>query len=294
MAPADTPNAMKNFLAEVKPVGLILGENELWPGYLSGMKQFTQKPSVAIVSGRYRTSIPGVDFSSVGYASMQTGGDLSRFLNVASRASIAQMMIGGDWKILPWVRSGKDVKAPENPTIDTVFVSMHMAEWASLCRMIVSSIKRQESVVLIPRRLTEVDAFRKALREQELTVVEWPLVQKGAISLVTKFGLTKEVFAKSRTAIIGGSFSRGLGVHDFWEPLQMGVATCIGPFAAGQKEKAASLVNAGVMAQLQSTAGFSMRNIPDPRLVSTFLTNERTKIADSYEQLLVFLKNLLQ
>ena len=171
---------------------------------------------------------------------------------------------------------------------------MHMAEWASLCRMIVSSIKRQESVVLIPRRLTEVDAFRKALREQELTVVEWPLVQKGAISLVTKFGLTKEVFAKSRTAIIGGSFSRGLGVHDFWEPLQMGVATCIGPFAAGQKEKAAALVNAGVMAQLQSTAGFSMRNIPDPRLVSTFLTNERTKIADSYEQLLVFLKNLLQ
>ena len=294
IAPADTPNAMKNFLAELKPVGLILGENELWPGYLSGMKQFTQKPSVAIVSGRYRTSIPGVDFSSVGYASMQTGGDLSRFLNVASRASIAQMMIGGDWKILPWVRSGKDVKAPENPTIDTVFVSMHMAEWASLCRMIVSSIKRQESVVLIPRRLTEVDAFRKALREQELTVVEWPLVQKGAISLVTKFGLTKEVFAKSRTAIIGGSFSRGLGVHDFWEPLQMGVATCIGPYAAGQKEKAAALVNAGVMAQLQSTAGFSMRNIPDPRLVSTFLTNERTKIADSYEQLLVFLKNLLQ
>ena len=73
-----------------------------------------------------------------------------------------------------------------------------------------------------------------------------------------------------------------------------GVATCIGPFAAGQKEKAASLVNAGVMAQLQSTAGFSKRNIPDPRLVSTFLTNERTKIADSYEQLLVFLRNLLQ
>jgi 3-deoxy-D-manno-octulosonic-acid transferase len=213
-------------------------------------------------------------------------------LNVASRANIAKMMIGGDWKILPWVRSGSEVKAPENPTIDTAFVSMHMAEWASLCRMVVSSIKRQESVVLIPRRLTEVNAFRKALSDQELTVVEWPLVQKGAVSLVSKFGLTKEVFAKTRTAIIGGSFSRGLGVHDFWEPIQMGVATCIGPFAAGQKEKAAALVNAGVMAQLQSTAGYAKRVIPDPRVVSTFLSNERTKIADSYEQLLEFLRGL--
>jgi 3-deoxy-D-manno-octulosonic-acid transferase len=292
IAPADTPAAMKAFLAAVKPAALILGENELWPGYLSGMKSLSSKPSVAIVSGRYNHSLPGVDFSCVGYASMQTGGDLSRFLNVASRANIAKMMIGGDWKILPWVRSGNQVKAPENPTIDTAFVSMHMAEWASLCRMVVSSIKRQESVVLIPRRLTEVDAFRKALREQELTVVEWPLVQKGAISLISKFGLTKEVYAKSRTAIIGGSFSRGLGVHDFWEPIQMGVATCIGPFAAGQREKAAALVNAGVMAQLQSTAGYAKRVIPDPRVVSTYLSNERTKIADSYEQLLEFLRGL--
>ena len=294
IAPADTQATMKAFAKQVKPVALVLAENELWPGYISTMRTLGIKPSVAIVSGRYRSSLPGIDFSPVGFASMQTGGDLSRFMNVASKANIENMVIGGDWKILPWVRAGKDVVANENPTIDTVFVSMHMAEWASLCRMVVSSIKRQESVVVIPRRLTEVEAFRKALREQELTVVEWPLVQKGAISLVTKFGLTKEVFAKSRTAIIGGSFSRGLGVHDFWEPLQMGVATCIGPFAAGQKEKAAALVNAGVMAQLQSTAGFSMRNSPDPRLVSTFLTNERTKIADSYEQLLVFLKNLLQ
>ena len=294
IAPADTPSTMRSFISKVKPVGLILGENEFWPGYLSNMKRFSKRPSVAVVSGRYRRSIPGVDFSCVGFASMQTGGDLSRFLNVASRANIDQMMIGGDWKILPWVRSGKSVSAPENPTVDTVFVSMHMAEWASLCRMIVSSIKRQESVVLIPRRLNEVNAFRNVLSEQELTVVEWPLVQKGAVSIVSRFGLTKDVFAVSRTAIVGGSFCRGLGVHDFWEPLQMGVATCVGPFATGQKDAVASLVNAGVIAQLQSTAGYAKRNLPDPRLVSTFLANERTKVSDSYEHLVKFIKNLIE
>lgn len=293
IAPADTQTAMKAFVKKVKPVALVLAENELWPGYISTMRTLGVKPSVAIVSGRYRSSFPGIDFSPVGFASMQTGGDLSRFLNVASKANIENTMIGGDWKILPWVRAGKDIARNENPTIDTVFVSMHMAEWASLSRMIVSSIKRQESVVLIPRRLTEVDAFRKALIEQELLVVDWPLVQKGTVSIVTHFGLTKDVFSKARTAIVGGSFSRGIGVHDFWEPLQMGVATCIGPFATGQKENVAALVREGVLTQLMSTAGYARRNLPDPKLVSTFLTHEKAKIQDSYRQFVEYIRSII-
>lgn len=293
IAPADTQTAMKAFVKKVKPVALVLAENELWPGYISTMRTLSVKPSVAIVSGRYRSSFPGIDFSPVGFASMQTGGDLSRFMNVASKANIANTMIGGDWKILPWVRAGKDIARNENPTIDTVFVSMHMAEWASLSRMIVSSIKRQESVVLIPRRLTEVEAFRKALIEQELLVVDWPLVQKGTVSIVTQFGLTKDVFSKARTAIVGGSFSRGIGVHDFWEPLQMGVATCIGPFATGQKENVAALVREGVLTQLMSTAGYARRNLPDPKLVSTFLTHEKAKIQDSYRQFVEYIRSII-
>lgn len=293
IAPADTQTAMKAFVKKVKPVALVLAENELWPGYISTMRTLGVKPSVAIVSGRYRSSFPGIDFSPVGFASMQTGGDLSRFMNVASKANIENTMIGGDWKILPWVRAGKDIARNENPTIDTVFVSMHMAEWASLSRMIVSSIKRQESVVLIPRRLTEVEAFRKALIEQELLVVDWPLVQKGTVSIVTHFGLTKDVFSKARTAIVGGSFSRGIGVHDFWEPLQMGVATCIGPFATGQKENVAALVREGVLTQLMSTAGYARRNLPDPKLVSTFLTHEKAKIQDSYRQFVEYIRSII-
>ena len=282
---------MKNFLATVKPIALILGENELWPGYLSTMKRLCLKPSVAIVSGRFHAAIPGIDFSPIGFASMQTGGDLSRFLNVASRANIAKMMIGGDWKILPWVRSGSEVKAPENPTIDTVFVSMHMAEWASLCRMVVSSIKRQESVVLVPRRLEEVETFRKALIEQELTVVEWPLVQKGAVSMVNKFGLTKEVFAISKSAIIGGSFSRGL-----WRPRLLGTAPggcrhLHRALSAGQKEKAAALVREGVIVQLPVHRGLRKAHHPDAE-TREHLPCARTHqdCQDSYQQFLEFLR----
>lgn len=294
VAPVDTPLTMKHFISSVQPLGLILAENELWPGYLSSMQRISTRPSVAVVSGRFHRALPGIDFSAVGYASMQTGSDLSRFLGVAARANISRMMIGGDWKLLPWVRSGKAVTAPENPTVDTVFVSMHIQEWSSLYQMIVSSIKRQESVVLVPRRLSEVAEFRKLLLDQELVVVDWPLVQKGAVSIVNQFGKTKEVFAVAKSAVVGGSFYRSPGVHDFWEPLQQGVATCVGPYVNGQKEAVATLVREGVIAQLQTTAGFSRCNKPDVRLVQTFLAHESAKISDSYQQLIEFLKNLLK
>jgi 3-deoxy-D-manno-octulosonic-acid transferase len=292
IAPADTPVAMKKFAKSVKPIALVLGENELWPGYLSTMRRLNIKPSVAIVSGRYRASVPGIDFSPVAFASMQTGDDLSRFLNAASKFRIPKTAIGGDWKLLPWVRKNEPLKPVENPTVDVAFLSMHLSEWTSLERMVESSIKRQESVVLIPRRPEEAETFRKALIEEEYTVVDWPLVQKGAISIVSQFGITGDVLSISKTAVVGGSFARGLGVHNFWEPLQAGVATSIGPFTAGQKENAAALVREGVIAQLHTTADYPRRMLPDSKLVGTFLAHERNKIQDSYRQLLEFLRGL--
>jgi len=294
LAPADTPSSLAKFISKVKPIGLILGENELWPGYLSAMRRLSLKPSVAIVSGRFHRALPFLDYSSVGFAAMQTGADSNRIQSAFDGTCHAKAFIGGDWKLLSWAKSGKEVTAPENPTVDTAFLSMHFAEWASLSRMILSSIKHQESVVLVPRRLEEVETFRKALLEQELIVTEWPLVQKGAVALVTKFGLVPEILKMSKSAVVGGSFSLTLGVHDFWEPLQNGVATCVGPYSRGQRETVCTLVREGVLTQLQTTAGFADRNKADIRMVKSFLERERLKITESYQKLVEFLKDLLK
>lgn len=294
LAPADTPTSLAKFTSKIKPVGLVLGENELWPGYLSAMRRLSLKPSVAIVSGRFHRALPFLDYSSVGFAAMQTGADSNRIQSAFDGTCSAKAFIGGDWKLLSWAKSGKEVTAPENPTVDTAFLSMHFAEWASLSRMILSSIKHQESVVLVPRRLEEVETFRKALLEQELIVTEWPLVQKGAVALVTKFGLVPEILKMSKTAVVGGSFSLTLGVHDFWEPLQNGVATCVGPYSRGQRETVCTLVREGVLTQLQTTAGFADRNKADIRMVQSFLERERLKITESYQKLVDFLKDLLK
>ena len=71
IAPVDSPVPMKSFISSVKPLGLILAENEFWPGYLSSMLRISPKPSVAVVSGRFHRAVPGIDFSALGYVSMQ-------------------------------------------------------------------------------------------------------------------------------------------------------------------------------------------------------------------------------
>ena len=53
------------------------------------------------------------------------------------------------------------------------------------------------------------------------------------------------------------------------------------------------LVREGVLTQLMSTAGYSKRNIPDPKLVSTFLTHEKAKIQDSYRQFVDYIRSII-
>jgi 3-deoxy-D-manno-octulosonic-acid transferase len=294
LAPVDTPQAMNRFMKTVLPIALILAENELWPGYLSSMRKLTLQPSVALVSGRFYRCLESSELSAIGFASMQTGADLTRFVAAGEFSVPAKTIIGGDWKLLPWARSGKEVELPENPKVDTAFLSMHIQEWASLQRMLLAAVKRQESVVVIPRRAEEFAAFRDQMREQDLVVVDWPLVEKGAITLVSSFGKTRDVLAVSKTAVVGGSFARMLGVHDFWEPLQMGVATCVGPFSRGQRDSVDALLREGAIARIQSPMEFNSRVIPDVNLVRNFLNHEREKVVGSYDALLNYLKKIIK
>lgn len=292
IAPADTPLALSLFFSSVKPIALVLAENELWPGYLSTMRKLSLNSSIALISGRFRRTLFPSLLSSIGFASMQTGSDLRRLL-MASENQIQKSFIGGDWKLLSWARSGETLSPPDNPAVDTTFISMHFSEWTSLSKMILNSVKRQESVVLIPRRLEELPKFREALRDHELLIIDWPLVQKGAVSLVTEFGRSQEVLRKSRSAVVGGSFAWGLGVHDFWEPLQCGVSTFVGPYAKGQEDTVEALLREGVLTRFQSPADYSFRNPPDFNLTKTFLLHEREKVLESFQSFLDFLKQVL-
>lgn len=297
IAPADVPSAMNKFVQQVKPVGLILGENELWPGYLSTMARISIKPSIALVSGRYRRSLPGENFAGVGFASMQTSADMGRLASVIrlNEANL-KMVVGGDWKLLDWVRSGAEVTCPESPQVDVAFLSVHREEWSDVEPMVKELVAKGESVVLVPRRISEVDYFRSSLREVdvEVGVKEWPEVQKGAVTLVSRFGLVREVLQQSRSAVVGGSFCYSIGIHDFWEPLQMGVATCVGPCWTGHEDIVRLLVGEGLLTLVKPGERFERRRPTDPSQVREFLYLEEKKINDSYNQLILFLEEVLK
>lgn len=291
IAPADIPSALESFVGATEPLGLILAENELWPGYLSTLSRISTRKNIALVSGRYRRSFPLLFFSGMGLACMQTFCDLGRFTR-ASKGRVPSMLCG-DWKLLDWARKGGAVAAQGSPTVDVAFLSFHQEEQDAFLSMAKACVQKGLSVVLVPRRLSETVNFRSCLKEAGLPVVDYPSVQNGAVSLVSRFGAVREILGMSRAAVVGGSFSCKLGVHDFWEPLTLGVETYVGPFARGHEDFVSLLCQEKAVTQVRSAEDFLNYARPSLERAEALLAAEKKKILNSYSMLLKFLKELL-
>ncbi|PWJ62758.1 MULTISPECIES: 3-deoxy-D-manno-octulosonic acid transferase [unclassified Fibrobacter] len=299
LAPADVPWVLRKFLRCVKPVGLILGENELWPGYLSAMERYTKSPSVALVSGRFRKAVPGMKFSGIGFAAVQTFDDQNRLLKAAMKSFRAPICKGGNWKLLNWARGDQTENVQDFNEAGSVrsaytsFISLHVEELPFLRKTFSRLVKRNKTIVLVPRRLEETRRMERFFRGQGVPVVQWPAVAPGTISIVNSFGKVKEILSQSDFAFVGGSFHKSLGIHDFWEPLRMGVPTFVGPFCRGAESAVKDLVKNGGLVRLKNSNAWPQ--IPaDRACVESLLAKEREKILNSYRQLKKFVEELLK
>ena len=291
IAPAAIPSALNAFITTTQPLGLILAENELWPGYLSTLSRISIRKNIALVSGRYRRSFPFLDFSGMALACMQASCDLGRFAKTSK--GIVPCVVGGDWKLLNWARSGGRVEHSDNSTVDVAFLSFHQEESKAFLQMAKACAERGKALVLVPRRLSETQNFRSCLNEAGLNVVEYPVVKPGAVSIVSRFGVVHEILETSKAAVVGGSFSRKLGIHDFWEPLTMGVATYVGPYSRGHEDTVALLCETKAVVRVRDAQDFLNCAQPSSERAQAFLMGEKKKILDSYSMLLNFLKELV-
>ncbi len=293
IAPLDAPRGMKCFLETAKPLMLVLAENELWPGFLSAMRRRFRFPSVALISGRFYHCLSAESFGCIGFISMQTASDLSRFMAASDYLVSAKAIVGGDWKLLPWAKSAGENPERKEPLVETAFLSFHREEMKALGKMVELAMSAGEAVAVAPRFESEVSIFREAFLKRNVSVVEWPAAKRGAVSLVTAYGKLSEVLRVSRSAVVGGSFARSLGVHDFWEPLRMNVPTCIGPYFRGQREAVRSLLHEKALAQIQKPSEFLNRKFPSAENVERFLSREREKILSSYEAFRRYVETVL-
>lgn len=294
IAPLDSPKALKKFMLQVRPIGLVLAENELWPGYLSSMRCLNVRPSIALISGRFRNALPAMDYSGLGFVSTQTERELSRLHQKARYQKFNEEMVGGNWKLLPWAFECNAVlPSRENLPVDVTFGSLHLNEWKGVRTIVMKVVAQNGTVVVAPRRMEEADAFKKALQQENIPVLSWPEIKAGAVSIVESFGHLKEVYSQSKTAVMGGSFVHNPGVHDFWEPIQMGVTTFVGPYVKGQEDMAEVLLRAHVLKQIRQPEDFTLDAPVDLKVISNYLEEEKKKIQKSYMQLKEFLQRLM-
>lgn len=290
IAPADFPGTMKKFIAQVKPVALVLGENELWPGYISSVNAFRGGDSVALVSGRARRRPWWIEESSFGFVAAQTSFDLERL-------GFNDGAVCGNWKLLSWAREGLKkteetfCKSDSSRLVDVACISFHREELDSFCKLALNAVNCRKSVVLAPRRLEDVELFREVLLSQKIQIVSWPCVQRSAVSIVDCFGAVPDILKMCRVAIVGGSFHKRLGIHDFWEPLCAGVPAVVGPYSRGAEGTVAELVQSGALVRLDNDSkDFFDCEIPfNAASIQSALQTQREKILNSYEQLLKFL-----
>jgi len=280
MAPLDLPWVRRAFWNRARPWALVLGENELWPGWLREAR-FRNTP-VALVSGRFHRLFPGADLGGLQFASMQTEGDLARLRRSRSWRMQNSSLVGGDWKnlsaALTPTRAGDLSRA-----IGLLLVSVHREEWAALLPVILEAVATSKRVVLVPRLLEEAVFFRARLAEAGLMVESWPDSSPACVAVVDVFGLVGELVRVSRVAFVGGSFCR-VGVHDFWEPLRAGCEVWVGENLSPHGELLESMILAGIVGRVRRGDAAPRSFVADPVRVDAFLSRHYQVLKDSYER----------
>lgn len=285
LAPIDEGKTLERFFKSAKPKVLILAENELWPGLLKTAKKF--RVPVALVSGRLRRRPLLFDASAISFATFQTSRDLRLFRKWGRNRQKCALTIGGNWKLL-----NQEFEAPSETRTEfsAAFASVHFAEWTSI-KPLIEELCRQNAVPLLaPRRLGELPKFRAAMQKTGIKFVSHPQVESGSVTLIETFGTLTEAMKKARAVVVGGSFCKRPGIHDFWEPLSLGKQTFAGPYAKGQEFAVAELKKRGAILALKPR----VRSLPSsetrPTDIVKFPAEEAEKVAKSYSALREFLR----
>lgn len=281
IAPAPFDFAVKKFFNQVKPKALVLCENELWPAYLKIAKA-SQMP-VALVSGRFRSAAPWAKLNAIKFATFQTESDKNRFERFKNAPKIESQQYC-NWKLFSASKSEACTSAQKiniatcttNKNFEVGFLSVHFSEWKSIQNLVDSYSQAGKKILLAPRRLEEIALFENAICK---------FSARANITILKKFGVLQEYIPQCKFAVMGGSFVKCPGIHNFLEPLTFGVQTFVGPFATGETEFVESLLKQKILTRIPNDVKTLPSPLANPEQITTFLTEEKNKVERSYAAL---------
>lgn len=251
--PLDLFWIIKPFVQALKPKLLILVEGDYWLNLMTAVKECGGR--IAVVNGKlseksmkrylsikpFKRSI----FSSVDHFALQGESYLERFLKLGIPPK--KLTLTGNLKVdIPVAEEGsletfkKSLRLKENDRVITLG-STHEGEEDLLMRVLLPLLTKDPhlKVLVVPRH---PERFKKVKA----------LIHHPQVIVVDKMGVLPMCYRLSYLAIVGGSFVKGIGGHDVFEPAKMGVPTLFGPHMESQVDLDKQLTHAGAAMKLTS------------------------------------------
>jgi 3-deoxy-D-manno-octulosonic-acid transferase len=275
LAPLDTPQAVRRFLAGVRPSCVLLLETELWPHWLGAARR--DGVPVAVVSARLsprsvaryaRLGAP-LRAAVAGLAAVlaQGEGDAERFLALGARAAAVE--VTGNLKDDGLPAAAADRTAARRamgmdgarPLL--VLGSLRPGEALRLARgwrSLPEGVRTHWQVVAVPRH----PAARAGLQEEVVAagVADGP----GSWHWEDRTGVLAGWYSAADAAFVGGSLEP-FGGHNPLEPAACAAAVVMGPYDAHQRDAVARLERAGALERLdpEAVGAGLLRVLGDPR-----------------------------
>lgn len=255
-------------LKRIAPNLLLFVEGDLWPNLLRIAKSKGVK--TALVNGKLskRSSSLYSRFSLFS-RSLFTDLDLicvqsekhynrisplveNRSVHITGNLKFDRKMPLLDEKTLPHLRQRLGIS--EKQTIVTIG-STHPKEEELILDELKEELSDSLRVLLVPRHPERSSLLAKQLREKGFTcsLFSQQTEKNEQITIVDEMGTLCSCYQMSDLAIVGGSFVKGIGGHNLFEPLAYGVPVVFGPYIQAQEEMGSIIIQERIGMQISSS-----------------------------------------
>lgn len=268
-APYDLPGSVERFLDQIRPVGLIMMETEIWPNWLAATHD-RGIPSILINARMSEKSFLGYQklgklgqemLSHLTVVSAQTSTDADRFRKLGA----TKVQVTGSLKFEFQLSNNEQAHCRylaqlfvlPRPELVLVAASTHEGEERYLAESFRTLWEQNRALrmVLVPRHPERCASIANTLKSQGLQYclrsAEQPLDDQNPVLLCDQLGELRAIYGLGKLAFIGGTLVDH-GGHNPLEPAAWGAAIIAGPSQRNFHQMFNQLEAAGAMKRVKA------------------------------------------
>lgn len=244
--PLDHPWIIKRVVDQIQPDLFLLSETDFWYNLLNAVKKRGGKTlllngKISLPSAQRYAKLPSFSqklFDKIDHLCVQNGAYARHFAALGipkekiTETGNLKLCVPKENFDLSLLR--KQFGLTETDRVLTIG-STHEGEEELLLQYIPSHYK----ILLAPRHPHRQSSLRNLPTH---------------VTLIEEMGLLPLLYQLSEVAIVGGSFIRGVGGHNIYEPIQAGIPVIFGPHMENQTELARVILNAKAGIQTKAKA----------------------------------------